>query len=99
MTKSHLPDLEADPVRFTEVVLGLEWIKDTPPYDQTKKRPQLPNSPDLHNWLQQFAQTGIFSLSGGYKAEEEEAVLDESRLATIMFDKARGIKHCLWGSV
>ena len=28
--KPHLPDLEADPLRFTEVVLGLEWIKDTP---------------------------------------------------------------------
>ena len=28
--KPHLPNLEADPLRFTEVVLGLEWIKDTP---------------------------------------------------------------------
>ena len=28
--KPHLPDLEADPLRFAEVVLGLEWIKDTP---------------------------------------------------------------------
>ena len=28
--KPHLPDLEADLLRFTEVVLGLEWIKDTP---------------------------------------------------------------------
>ena len=28
--KLHLPDLEADPLRFVEVVLGLEWIKDTP---------------------------------------------------------------------
>ena len=28
--KPHLPDLEADPLRFTEVILGLEWIKDTP---------------------------------------------------------------------
>ena len=28
--KLHLPDLEADPLRFTEVILGLEWIKDTP---------------------------------------------------------------------
>ena len=26
----HLPDLDTDPVRFTEVMLGLEWIKDTP---------------------------------------------------------------------
>ena len=25
----HLPDLDTDPVRFTEVMLGLEWIKDT----------------------------------------------------------------------
>ena len=28
--KPHLPDLEADPLRFVEVVLGLELIKDTP---------------------------------------------------------------------
>ena len=28
--KPHLPDLEADPLRFTEVVLDLEWVKDTP---------------------------------------------------------------------
>ena len=30
MIKPHLPDLEADPVQFTEVVLGLEWINDAP---------------------------------------------------------------------
>jgi len=56
---------------------------------------------DLHNWLQQFAQTGILSLSGGYKDEEEEAVLDQSRLAIIMCvtDRARGIGHCLRGSI
>ena len=28
--KPHLPDPEVDPRRFTEVILGLEWIKDTP---------------------------------------------------------------------
>lgn len=26
----HLPDLGTDPLRFTEVKLELEWIKDTP---------------------------------------------------------------------
>ena len=26
----HLPDPEADPLRFTKVVLSLEWIKDMP---------------------------------------------------------------------
>ena len=43
--------------------------------DSTEKRPQLPDSPvrlGPHNWLQRiFAQTGILSLSGGYKEEEE----------------------------
>ena len=28
--KPHRPDPDADLLRFTEVVLGLEWIKDTP---------------------------------------------------------------------
>ena len=49
------------------------FIIDRP--DSTEKRPQLPDSPvrlGPHNWLQRiFAQTGILSLSGGYKEEEE----------------------------
>ena len=51
--KPHLPDPKADPLQFTEVVLGLEWIKDTPTQtfiidfltQLAKKRPQLPDSP------------------------------------------------------
>ena len=42
--KPHLPNLEADPLRFTEVVLGLEWIKDTPTQASDPWRPQLPGS-------------------------------------------------------
>ena len=49
------------------------FIIDRP--DSTEKRPQLPDSPfrlGPHNWLQRiFAQTGILSLSGSYKEEEE----------------------------
>ena len=63
--KLHLPDLEADPLRFTEVVLGLEWIKDTPYFLTHKERPQLPDSPlrlGPHNQLPKFAQTGILSV-------------------------------------
>ena len=44
--------------------------------DLIKKHQQLPGSPfglGSHNWLQQFAQTGVLSLSGGYKKEEEAA--------------------------
>ena len=31
----HLPCLETDPLHFTEVMLGLEWIKDTPTHTFT----------------------------------------------------------------
>ena len=44
--KLHLPDLEADPLRFTEVVLGLEWIKDTPYFLTQLKGAR--SSPILH---------------------------------------------------
>ena len=50
-------------------------------HDSTKERPQLPDSPfglGAHNWPAKFTQTGILSLSRGYK-EEEDQILFFSR--------------------
>ena len=89
MIKPHLPDLEADPLRFTEVVLGQEWIKDTPTQTfiigfLTKERPQLPDSLfglGPHNWLQKFAQTGMLVLSRApvSKIRHAHGLLPEAR--------------------
>ena len=74
--------------------------------DPTEKHPQLTDSPfrlGPHNWLQRiYAQTGILSLSGGYKEDEEGrghelCESNESRAGTETSTRQFGLCHPLVG--